>query len=240
MIDLLKVDDLTFSYPRSIAPLLQNFSFTLQESEFCAVIGQNGSGKSTFLKIVGNRYQPTHGRIYLNSIPFSHISDIQMGRWVISLTQRMDQCLFFPMTVKENIEIWVERLPATQRQDAWELFEQGHYFERLKKLYDRVVAGLSGGEQQILMFSLAFLSRPKLLLLDEHTSQLDPQMSTAIMSHIANTARERRVGVLMVTHNLQHALEYADKIVIMKEGLAPIEIMNDHTLTLDQLRLAIL
>ena len=204
---------------------LNNVSFTLKDGDFVTVIGSNGAGKSTLLNAVSGAYPLTSGRVLLDGKDITRLPEHKRARYIGRLFQDPLKGTAPNMTIEENLGLAYGRgrrrgLSAGVKKADRELFR-----ELLKDLdlglEDRMktkVGLLSGGQRQALTLLMATIVTPSLLLLDEHTAALDPKTSRQIMSLTDRIVKEHEITTLMVTHNIQNALEYGNKTLVLSQG----------------------
>jgi iron complex transport system ATP-binding protein len=219
----LSVEQVSYAYARnpSQAPLftLEAMSFQAKPGELVAVLGPNASGKSTLLKLISGALQPLSGRIFLNGFE-THSLPVKTRAQRIALVQQESRLLF----------------PSR----AWEFVMQGRHpysgglrFESEEdiliannalaqvgatELADRWMDKISGGEKQRIILARALAQQPLLLLLDEPTLHLDIGAQVDLLESLRRLAAQNRYTVVVVTHELNLAGEYADQVVLMHRG----------------------
>jgi putative ABC transport system ATP-binding protein len=221
---MIKVSNANFILP-SGTTLINDVSFEIAAHDFVVLLGSNGSGKSTIIKMLNRQYVPTSGTILLDNQNIEKISHQQFSEDVITLTQFVRDSLFFDLTIAENAILIEESYYKNHKQR----FNKKRFLTDLKEYLtsfniklatslDTPLFNLSGGEQQILAFALYLRHQPKLLLLDEHTSALDPKTGQAIMDFTAKIIREKKLTCVMTTHNLDYALHYGNRLLALNNG----------------------
>lgn len=193
--------------------------------EFIAVIGGNGAGKSTLLNLLGGAIFPDSGRIEIGTTDVTKMQESDRAAFVARVFQDPMVGTAPSLTTFENMTLadlrergrGLRRALTASRRKAVRLS-----LTRLQLgLEDRldVPAGhLSGGQRQALSLAMATLRPPKLLLLDEHTAALDPRMSELVMRATTTLVANDQLTTLMVTHNMEHALTHASRIIMMDAG----------------------
>lgn len=223
----LVVRSLSLSYnhltPNEI-PALMGVSFELLPGEFGVVVGPNGSGKTSLQKVLSGRVPlPDEGSIILDGIEISGIPEHRRSKWISSVTQHPLDGTAPSMTVAENLalaELNVRafglRIGVTgrKRESYMELLSTINLEDRL----DQPAATLSGGQRQMLTILMATFGPKKLLLLDEPISSLDPVYTTKCLGLIKTIVEEKHITTLMVTHNVKHALEYGNRLILLNRG----------------------
>lgn len=197
--------------------ILSDIDLTVAEAQIVMCLGSNGSGKSSLLKLIDRRYPLQKGKCSLASIPLRRYSAKHLARLIITLTQNPLDSLFTQLTVEENAKLASYR--ATGRLKKETLLEHLHAFNpKLVGHIGTLTGHLSGGEQQALALALACLAKPKLLLLDEHTSALDPHTADHLMRLTTQTVKAHGITCLISTHHVEHALHYGDRVIALKHG----------------------
>lgn len=212
---MLKLDGVFLNFGSQT--ILSAINLTVAEAQMVMCLGSNGSGKSSLLKLIDRRYPLQKGECHLASIPLRRYSAKDLARAVITLTQNPLDSLFAQLTVEENAKLAGHRATGRLTQEA--LLEHLYAFNpKLVNHLDTLAGQLSGGEQQALALALACLAKPKLLLLDEHTSALDPHTADHLMQLTALTVKAQGMTCLISTHHVEHALRYGDRLIALKQG----------------------
>jgi putative ABC transport system ATP-binding protein len=189
------------------------------------VLGSNGSGKSSLIKIINKTNQNFKGDIIFELKGQNiKISSEEYLKHIATITQDIDSNLFLELSVLENCILYASRYKSSSLF-LKEASDQDKYSDYLKKYNVKLssklgtqAAKLSGGERQSLILALTFLHTPSLLLLDEHTSALDPLASAMLMQLTSDKISDEQVTCIMTTHSLDHALRYGNKLIALKDG----------------------
>ena len=222
---MLVVSDLRKTYPTG-DEALQGVDLSVEGSETVAMIGPSGAGKSTFIRCVNRLTEPTGGEVWLDSTELTALGDddLRAARRDVGMIFQ-EYNLVERLTVMENV--LTGRLGYVS---AWQAFRRtfpGDDIERAYELLDRVGLGgmadkrvdeLSGGQRQRVGIARAVIQQPKILLVDEPTSSLDPETSETVMELLTEIAAEREVPVLINIHEVDLAVEHADRIVGLHDG----------------------
>ncbi|MDR0997382.1 MAG: lipid A export permease/ATP-binding protein MsbA, partial [Zoogloeaceae bacterium] len=214
----LVVDHLSFAYPGSDKPVLQDISFSLEPGQMAALVGRSGSGKSTLAALIPRFYDAQgQGRILLDGAPVENYTLANLRRHIALVTQQVS---LFNDTVRNNIaygelaDAPLAKIKAAAR-DAYAL----EFIERLPEGFETEVGEngvmLSGGQRQRLSIARALLKNAPLLILDEATSALDTESERHIQAALANAAQGRTT--LVIAHRLS-TIEAADLILVMEDG----------------------
>ncbi|TWT10064.1 ABC transporter ATP-binding protein [Reyranella sp. CPCC 100927] len=193
--------------------------------EFVAVIGGNGAGKSTLLNLLAGAYACDEGTIAIDGADVTRTPEHARAAWVARIFQDPMLGTAAALTVEENLTLALMRAQGRGLKPALTTARRTRFREALSGLrlgleerLGVVVSTLSGGQRQALALAMATLTPPKLLLLDEHTAALDPRTSELVMEATVGIVAKAKLTTLMVTHNMEHALRYASRIVMMDAG----------------------
>ena len=200
---------------------LDNVTLGIREGEFVAIQGTSGSGKSTLLNMLGGLDRPTSGEVLFENNSLTPFSKREMARYrrhaVGMIFQNFN--LISTMTAAENINLALAfggiSKPTERRKRAQELLER-------VSLADRAThrpTELSGGEQQRVAIARALANRPRVLLADEPTGNLDSTRAEELLTLLREMVANDALTVLMVTHDRELATRFADRIVLMKDGM---------------------
>ena len=190
-------------------------TFDIQERELVAIVGSNGSGKSTILKGISGLLKPISGTI---SFEGKRIDGLLPNRIVSSGIIHVPEGrrLFPEMTVQENLELgaYSKATRTMRRESIASVYE---YFPVLEKMRNRLAGTLSGGEQQMLAVGRGLMARPKLLMLDEPSLGLAPLIVKELFEIIQRVNNEG-VSVLLVEQNIRHSLGMAHRAYVLESG----------------------
>jgi putative ABC transport system ATP-binding protein len=218
---MLSIEGLVKSFEHQTEPVINQLHLTLAEGEFCVVLGSNGSGKSTLLKCISGEYAVDAGNVEIAGENVTHQSLTKRSRLISHVTQDAQVGSIAEMTLLENMTLSYLR---THKKSF--LFYKRHLkmiqknLERLglEHVSEKPLSHLSGGQRQMVVCLMAFLTEPKLLLLDEHTSALAPHTQQQLMAYTVSEIKERKITTLMITHHLKDALQYGDRLILLHKG----------------------
>ena len=197
--------------------ILDNLSFEIKNGEFFVLIGPSGSGKTTTLKLINRLIEQTEGDIYFQE---KKLKDYNLRELRLETGYVLQQIALFPnLTVEENIAL----IPEMKKFDKKLIAEKTKdLLEKVglnPKLYmKRYPNELSGGEKQRIGILRAIIANPKVLLMDEPFSALDPISRTQLQDLIKHLHNEYKMTTVFVTHDMDEALKLADRICILQEG----------------------
>jgi putative ABC transport system ATP-binding protein len=198
--------------------ILLDINLTIRPQEMVMMLGSNGSGKSSLLKLIDRRYAFQQGKLTLDSVPIERYSNKNLAKTITTLTQNPLDSLFPHLTVKENLLLACARIKIPQKITPSLKDHLAEFNPKLVIHLDSLCINLSGGEQQALVLALACLVRPKILLLDEHTSALDPHTAENLMRLTQEKIRAYGITCIISTHHLDHAVRYGDRLIALQQG----------------------
>ena len=203
------------SYKNSV--VLEDFNLKIDKGNLVVLIGSSGCGKTTLLKMINRLIDPTAGDIFVDGKNNKDVDPIELRRSIGYVIQQTG--LFPHMTVKENIEIIPKLMGRSQEaidKKTVELFNMVGLDP--EKYSDRYPVELSGGQQQRVGVARAFATDAEIILMDEPFSALDPITRTELQEQLFNIQKEYKKTIVFVTHDMDEALNLADKICILKDG----------------------
>ncbi len=229
----LSVDAVSFSYQRAV-PILRDISFFVEKGEFLSLVGPNGSGKTTLLRLLDRIFLPDHGSIALGDRPLGRLSRAELARRIAFVPQ--DSGIQFPFTVYEIV--LMGRSPHTRGV----AFENAHdraiaremmALTDIDHLADQPITKLSGGERQRAFIARALAQEPEILLLDEPNAHLDISHQLDVFRLIKKRNTESGLTVLSVSHDLNLAAAYSDRVALLQTGAitaigAPPEVLTEQ------------
>ena len=223
---------------------LRGVSLTLNDGDFCTVIGGNGAGKSTLLNTVAGTYPVDAGTISLGGVDVTRLPEHKRAKYIGRVFQDPMLGSAPTMQIEENLALAARR--GKSRGLRWGITktEREDYIQRLKildlGLEERLtskVGLLSGGQRQALTLLMATLIKPQLLLLDEHTAALDPKTAAKVLDATDRLVAKDHLTTLMITHNMKDAIAHGNRLIMMYEGRIVIDVSGEEKkkLTVPQL-----
>ena len=205
---------------------LKSVDLEVKPKDFITLIGSNGSGKTTLLNIISGVFPPERGgKIVISGKDITNLSEYRRASYVGRVYQDPQTGTAANMTIEENLSLAILRGQARGLSIALnkKLREQFHHALAPLglKLEDRLktpVGVLSGGQRQALALVMATLSHPSLLLLDEHISTLDPNTARSVLELTNMIIQQEGMTAMMVTHNMEIALNFGNRLVMMHKG----------------------
>ena len=224
---------------------LNDLSLHLAPGDFVTVLGSNGAGKSTMFNAIAGTFQPDTGTVILDGKDITRLPDYKRSKFIGRMFQDPLKGTAPNMTIEENLAL--AYLRASKARSPFSMVssaERKEFREKLAQLglgleerMDTVVGLLSGGQRQALTLLMATLVTPKLLLLDEHTAALDPATAEKVLALTKQIVAENAITCLMITHNVQSALQLGNRTIMMKDGQIVMELSGTRrsTITTDEL-----
>ncbi|BDA72182.1 amino acid transport system ATP-binding protein [Rivularia sp. IAM M-261] len=234
---MLEVKDIHTYYGNIQA--LKGISIKINQGEICTLIGSNGAGKTTLLRTIQGLIRPRQGTILFEGKPIETVSPQKIVR-ELRIAQSPEGRMIFPrMTVLENLE-----MGAFSRKDTLSIKSDLEYvlnlFPRLRERISQKGGTLSGGEQQMLSIGRALMAKPRLLLLDEPSMGLAPNLVQEIFSLIKQINKERETTILLVEQNARQALDVAVRGYVLRTGKIELEGRASDLQTNEEVRKAYL
>jgi putative ABC transport system ATP-binding protein len=213
---------------------IRSVNLMIPEEQFITIVGSNGAGKSTLLNLISGRILPDSGTIEIANRDVTNMLDYERARFVGRVFQNPLEGTAASLTIEENLAIACLKLRRKGLRLAVTRQRRSEFRERLRelglglenRLHDRVGL-LSGGQRQALAIFMATLTHPQLLLLDEHTASLDPKTAQKILALTDDMVEKNNLTTLMVTHNMQQALEHGERTIMMHEGEIVLDIAGE-------------
>lgn len=219
---------------------LKDFSLVVEESEFVTIIGSNAAGKTTLFDLIMGSVLPTSGEIILDGISITGLPEFQRAKFIACVKQNPNESIIPSMTLAENLAIaklkdksvgLTEGVKLKTRQEFVGLLKP--FRLGLEERLDDKIDYLSGGQKQIVALLMATIVKTKILLLDEYTTALDPNVGRAVLAITERLVREKKLTTLMITHNIHQAINCGDHIVLLERGKLGFKISGEQKLALN-------
>lgn len=214
---------------------LRGVNLTLAEGDFVTVIGGNGAGKSTLLNCIAGVFGVDSGAIVIDDTDVTKLPEHKRSGVIGRVFQDPMMGTAANMGIEENLALAYRRGKARSLKWGISHKEREIYKEYLSHLdlglenrMHAKVGLLSGGQRQALTLLMATLNKPKLLLLDEHTAALDPKTADKVLKLSDRFVEEGNLTTLMVTHNMRHAIEHGNRLIMMHEGQVILDIGGEE------------
>lgn len=223
---------------------LTDINLHLKPGDFVTVIGSNGAGKSTMLNLAAGTMRPDAGELRIEDKLVNSLPEHKRSRWIARVFQDPMAGTAPHMTIEENLAMAYKRGQMRGLRFGVTRAKRDMFREQLSRLgiglEDRLraqVGLLSGGERQALSLLMATFTKPKILLLDEHTAALDPSRAELITRLTDQLVREQQLTTMMVTHNMEQAIRLGNRLIMMDKGKIILDIGPEQKATLTVERL---
>ncbi len=218
MKNIIKTENLTFGYRRN-TPIFKDFNLEIPGGGVVGVLGPNGAGKSTLLRLLSGFLKPSKGRVYADGNDIFGLSHKKRAELIAVVSQ--DIFSVMPYTVRQMVEMGcfsrVSRLSSLSKRDI-DAVDTAMNDLDIFSLKDRLFNELSGGEKQRVKIATAIAQQPKILFLDEPTSQLDIGHSISLMQLIQQLNRTKKITIVVVSHDIQLLSSFLNRVIILKNG----------------------
>ena len=215
--------------------LFTDFNLTINDNDFISVIGSNGSGKTTMLNLLCGSLSPDQGQIIKDGKDITRMKEFKRSEFISRVYQDPSKGSCPSFSILENIALADNKGKAYDLRFGIKKSKIDEYktlLESLKlglenRIYDKV-GSLSGGQRQALAMLTSTMTPTSLMILDEHTAALDPRTADNIMELTNRIVHEKKLTTLMVTHNLKFALQYGNRILMMHQGHAILDVAGEE------------
>lgn len=212
---LLYTDDAYFTYPDGTCAL-SGISFHAKKGEFIGILGGNGCGKTTFLKILNGLLKPTKGDVYLEEENLKSINRDKLFTKICTCFQNPDDQLFSP-TVSQDIAFGPKNMGLT-KEEVKRKVDYALTCVGIPELGDRAINALSYGQKKRVCLAGVLAMGPEIILLDEPTASLDPMGASSIMRLLKNINIKNSVTMIMATHSVDLMPLFIDRVIILNKG----------------------
>lgn len=211
---------------------LNGLNLEVNDGDFITIIGANGAGKSTLFNAIAGTYLTDEGRILLDGKDITAMPEHKRARFIGRLFQDPMKGSAPGMSIEENLALaaghggWLSTISKKDKKlfrEKLALLGMG-----LEDRMNQQVGLLSGGQRQALTLMMATINPPKILLLDEHTAALDPATAEKVLNLTTQIVNENKITCLMITHNMQSALELGNRTIMMDAGRVIYDVANDE------------
>jgi putative ABC transport system ATP-binding protein len=222
---------------------LSGISLTIKAGDFVTIIGSNGAGKTTLFNVISGTYKPTSGNVFIEDKDITNDSEHRRAKYIGRIFQNPLMGTAGNMSLEDNMIICLKKgfkWPVMSLNSKMRAF----FSERLKELdmdlENRLkdnVGLFSGGQRQALTLLMMVLSRPDLVLLDEHTAALDPKNAAFVLGLTMKFVAEYKLTTMMITHNMSHAIQFGNRLLMMDKGeiILDVEGAEKQKLTIEKL-----
>jgi len=216
---LLQIKNLTFSYPETQTPVLNDINLNINEGEFIVLFGESGSGKTTLLKLLKNELAPhgeKTGTITYNGTKINELSE-RVSASEIGYVMQNPESQIVTDKVWHELSFGLENLGVKSSVIRRRVGEIANFFG-IHTLFRSKTTDLSGGQKQLLNLASIMVMQPHILILDEPTSQLDPIAATNFINTLKMLNEELGLTIILVEHRLEEVLPLADRVILLEDG----------------------
>lgn len=221
--------------------VFNGLNLEINQGDFISVIGSNGAGKTTLLNTITGNIDLDGGYIEVDGKNINNLAKHKRGEFISKVYQNPALGTAPSMTIFENLSMADNKGKMFGLSLGLNYSRKKYYMNLLKELdlglenlLDTEVQYLSGGQRQCLALIMAILNQPKVLLLDEHTAALDPKTSKIIMDKTEEIVEKFEIPTLMITHNLQDAIKYGNRLIMLHNGKIILDIKGKEKEELTQ------
>ncbi|MTI69356.1 MAG: ATP-binding cassette domain-containing protein [Firmicutes bacterium] len=244
---MLEIQNLSKTFNKSTVnekKVFKGFSLDVKKGDFITIIGSNGAGKSSLLNIISGSIKEDQGYLKLNDKTINKLPEYKRTKHISRVFQDPSLGTSPSMTILENLSMAYNKGKKFGLTMGVSKKNKEYFIKILSKLslglegqLNTKVGLLSGGQRQALSLIMATMSNPELLLLDEHTAALDPKTSKIIVDLTKSIVKEKKITTLMVTHNLNQAINVGNRILMFHQGEIVIDIKGKEkkSLNIDKL-----
>ena len=225
---MLKIDNISKTFNKGTINeklALNGLSITINDGDFITVIGGNGAGKSTLLNAICGTIIVDNGSIVLDGKEITKLGEAKRAKYLGRVFQDPMMGTCADMSVEENLALAIRRGKTRSLKWGMPKKDREAFVGALAKLdlgleerLSSKVGLLSGGQRQAITLLMATLNRPELLLLDEHTAALDPKTAEKVLYLTKQIVEDGNITTLMITHNMQDAITYGNRLIMMNAG----------------------
>ncbi|MDD7792929.1 metal ABC transporter ATP-binding protein [Clostridium sp. 'White wine YQ'] len=210
---MIQINDLTFSYSGGMPYILNNINLNIPKGSFTSIIGENGSAKTTLLKLLLGILTPLKGDITIEKCSIGYVA------------QKVDGFnSSFPITVYELLKVHCKTIGIKSSSSIDSILD----YVNMKDFKNSLVGSLSGGQQQRVFIAKALLGEPDLLMLDELSSGVDEKNQIELYALLQRLNREKGLTILSVDHNITRALEYSTHVIDVKDFKASLYELSEY------------
>jgi iron complex transport system ATP-binding protein len=213
---MLTVEGISFSYREK--PVLQDVNLEVKKGEIIGILGPNGCGKTTLLKLLNRNLRPKEGRVLMEGVNLGEMSKRRIARQIAVVPQSNE--IRFAFSVRDIVSMG--RMPFLDRfqgesGDDMRIVDEAMEKTNIKEFADRLINTMSGGERQRVIIARALAQRPEVILLDEPTLHLDINHQFEVLDLVKRLSQEEGLTVVIVSHDLPMVVKYCDRMVLIHD-----------------------
>ena len=213
---MLNMEGISFSYREK--PVLQDVDLEVCKGEIIGILGPNGCGKTTLLKLLNRNLKPQKGRVLMEGVDLEEVSKRKIARQIAVVPQSNE--IRFAFTVRDIVSMG--RMPFLSQfqgesRDDMRIVEEAMEKTSIREFADRLISNMSGGERQRVIIARALAQRPEVILLDEPTLHLDINHQFEVLDLVRRLSQEEGLTVVIVSHDLPMVVKYCDRMVLIHD-----------------------
>ena len=232
---MLKVKDLCFSYRER--PVLKDVDLEVRKGEVVGILGPNGCGKTTLLKLLNRNLRPESGRVWMEDKDLEEVSKKEIARHIAVVPQGNE--IRFAFTVRDIVMMgrmpFLQQFQGESSEDA-RIVEEAMRKTNISEFADRYINTMSGGERQRVIIARAIAQKPEIILLDEPTLHLDINHQFEVLDLVKRLSKEEGLTVVIVSHDLPMVMRYCDRIVLIHDHKVFADGTPDEILTRENMK----
>lgn len=210
--NLIKIDNLSFAYNKNTSPLLKDVNLDIPKGVYLSIVGENGSCKTTLIKLILGLLTPISGSITVNTDNIAYVP------------QRLDGFNSqFPISIYEILKIHAKSLKLDPKSSSMDVLEKVN----MVKFKENLIGNLSGGQQQRVFIARALIGNPDLIILDEPSTGVDVKNQQEIYSLLSKINKEQGTTIISIEHNMDIALKYSTHILTINNGKLTLQSNKD-------------
>lgn len=210
--NLIKIDNLSFAYSKNTPPLLKDVNLDIPKGVYLSIVGENGSCKTTLIKLILGLLTPISGSITVNTDNIAYVP------------QRLDGFNSqFPISIYEILKIHAKSLKLDSKSSSMDVLEKVN----MVKFKENLIGNLSGGQQQRVFIARALIGNPDLIILDEPSTGVDIKNQQEIYSLLSKINKEQGTTIISIEHNMDIALKYSTHILTINNGKLTLQSNKD-------------
>lgn len=233
--NIVKIFDENTSFKNKV---IDGISLSINDGDFITIIGSNGAGKTTLFNLISGNIFPTSGKIFIDDEDVTGKPEHKRSQYIGRIFQNPLLGTASNMTIEENLMIALKkgmrglRISFNNKLRKFFKDQLSQLNMRLENRIGSYVGSLSGGQRQALTLLMMVLSRPRLILLDEHTAALDPRNSDIVLELTNKFIEEYKLTTVMITHNMNYAIEHGTRLLMMDRGRIIFEMNGNEKMSI--------
>ena len=210
MKNLIEVKNIKKNYGKKEA--VKGISFNVQENEILGLLGPNGSGKTTTIGMLLGLLKPTSGQIFIDNLKLENhrIEILEMINFISPYVELPKK-----LTVKQNLNVYAKLYKVQNIEERIEYLSEKL---RIEELLDSITGELSSGQKNRVSLAKSLINKPEILLLDEPTASLDPDIGDYVRSYVQSYKSKNKITILLASHNMAEVERLCDSVIMMKKG----------------------